>query len=225
MYKRQVYIDSYGGNVDGLAKMVATINEIPNQVITVCMGKAMSAGAILLSCGDYRFCDPFSRVMIHNVGGAAMGDLVDQKASVQEGERLNERFNGMLAKNMGKTYDELLKLFLSAPDNRNLYLSPEEAKNLGIVDAVGAPHIVPQVEWTFYAAPEKKRGMNTVVKDQDADLEAILNALSGKPSKKKSKKKAAKKKVTKKKAPVKATKTKATKKKVVKKKTKKKQDA
>ena len=174
-----VYIDSYGGNVDGLAKMVATINEIPNQVITVCMGKAMSAGAILLSCGDYRFCDPFSRVMIHNVGGAAMGDLVDQKASVQEGERLNERFNGMLAKNMGKTYDELLKLFLSAPDNRNLYLSPEEAKNLGIVDAVGAPHIVPQVEWTFYAAPEKKRGMNTVVKDQDADLEAILNALSG----------------------------------------------
>src|ERR1017187_8909277 len=38
-----VYIDSYGGNVDALAKMIATMDEVPNRFVTVCMGCAMSA--------------------------------------------------------------------------------------------------------------------------------------------------------------------------------------
>ena len=56
-----IYIDSYGGYVDSLAKMIATMDEIPNPKVTVCMGKAMSCGAILLSHGDLRFCDQHSR--------------------------------------------------------------------------------------------------------------------------------------------------------------------
>ncbi len=55
-----VYIDSYGGQVDALAKMISTMDEIPNPIITACVGKAMSCGAILLSHGDIRFCDPHS---------------------------------------------------------------------------------------------------------------------------------------------------------------------
>lgn len=206
-----IYIDSYGGSVDALAKMIATMNEIPNKTITVCMGKAMSCGAILLSHGDYRFCDPLSRVMIHNVSSVAWGDVDSLHASVAETERLQKMFIGLLARNCGKTYTEIRKSIKDASDDgKEIYLDAKGAQEYGVVDEVGAPILVPKVLWEYFSAPTKVRGKGFIPKD--ADQAAILEMLGlTEPPKKKSKKKATKKKKPAKKAVKKKTKKKATK--------------
>jgi ATP-dependent Clp protease protease subunit len=137
-----IYIDSYGGYVDSLAKMLETMDEVPNPKITVCMGVAMSCGAILLSHGDIRFCSQHSRVMLHEVSSGAWGKTQDLKVDAHETNRLNEWAMGLLAKNCNikDGYKGLRKVFKDR-DNTDLYLDAKEALAFGIVDAVGVPKV------------------------------------------------------------------------------------
>ena len=136
-----VYIDSYGGAVDALAKMIETLDEIPNPVVTVCMGVAMSCGAILLSHGDVRFLGRHSRVMVHEVSSFAHGDVHDMHSDVKESIRMNEYFLGLLARNCGfKNYSEFRSL-IKTQDGRDRYIIGEEAIKFGIIDAIGLPKI------------------------------------------------------------------------------------
>lgn len=136
-----IHIDSYGGYVDALAKMIETLDEVPNPIVTVCMGKAMSCGAILLSHGDVRFLGRHSRVMVHEVSSGTWGNVQDMKEDVKETVRLNEYFMGMLAKNCGfKNYEEFRSV-LKEQDGRDRYLAGDDAIKFGIVDAIGLPKI------------------------------------------------------------------------------------
>lgn len=136
-----IYIDSYGGYVDALAKMIETLDEVPNPIITCCMGKAMSCGAMLLSHGDVRFLGRHSRVMVHEVSAGTGGDVHDMHADVKETVRLNEYFMGLLAKNCGlKSYAELRKI-IKDQDGRDRYLAGQDAVNFGIVDFIGLPRV------------------------------------------------------------------------------------
>lgn len=136
-----IYIDSYGGYVDALAKMIETLDEIPNPIVTCCMGKAMSCGAMLLAHGDVRFLGKHSRVMIHEISSGTVGNVQDMKDDVNETVRLNEHFMGLLAKDCGfKNYEELRSV-LKDQDGRDRYLVGEEAMKFGIVDAIGLPKI------------------------------------------------------------------------------------
>lgn len=151
-----VYIDSYGGQVDILAKMIATFDEIPNPIITACMGKAMSCGAILLSHGDIRFCDPHARIMVHRVSAATWGDTDDMKNDVAEIERLNRYWLGFLAvnSNMAGGYDELESL-MKSKDGRDRYLTAEEAQEMGVIDVVGRPKIAQATIYEVVNGPDK----------------------------------------------------------------------
>lgn len=136
-----IYIDSYGGYVDSLAKMIETMDEIPNPKVTVCMGKAMSCGAILLSHGDVRYCGKHSRVMVHEVSSMTWGDVHDMATDADETKRLNKHFMNLLAKNSGyKGYDELRKI-IKNKDGRNMYMSAEQAVKFGISDYIGTPSV------------------------------------------------------------------------------------
>lgn len=137
-----VYIDSYGGYVDSLAKMIETIDEVPNPVVTVCMGKAMSCGAILLSHGLFRYCGKHSRVMVHEVSTGAIGDVHDCHNDAKEGVRLNRYFLGLLAKNCGiKGGYEGLRKIIKDRDGREIWLDAKDALNFGLVDKIGLPKI------------------------------------------------------------------------------------
>lgn len=152
-----IYIDSYGGNVDALAKMIATMDEVPNRFITVCMGKAISCGAILLSHGDVRFCDKYSRVMIHNVSSVSWGDVYAMKASSDEGMRLNKIFMGLLAKNCNMSYEKLQENIKAATDSKEIWQSAQDALDFGIVDRIGLPDLVPIIQWACETVPDKER--------------------------------------------------------------------
>jgi ATP-dependent Clp protease protease subunit len=151
-----IYIDSYGGYVDSLAKMLETMDEVPNPKITVCMGTAMSCGAILLSHGDIRFCGQHSRIMLHEVSSGAWGKTQDVKADAHETNRLNEWALGLLAKNcdIKGGYKGLRQIFKDR-DNTDLYLDAKEALDFGIVDAIGTPKLNTTTGFEISAIPPK----------------------------------------------------------------------
>ncbi len=153
-----IYIDSYGGSVDSLAKMIETMDECPNQFVTVTLGKAMSAGAILLSHGDIRFCGRNSRVMIHEVLSSTGGNVHDMHADSQEVMRLNKHFIGLMATNckISGGYDGIRAMF-KEKDERDLYLGADEALKFGIVDYIGIPKIVPSMAYDIVLLPPKSR--------------------------------------------------------------------
>ena len=152
-----IYIDSYGGLVDSLASMIETIDEVPNPIITVAMGKAMSCGAILLSHGDLRWIGKHSRVMIHEVSSGTGGDVHDMYADAVETKRLNKYFLGLLAKNCGIKggYDGLRKL-IKARDGRDIYLDAQSALKFGIVDAIGTPSVRSYTAFDIGSTPPKQ---------------------------------------------------------------------
>jgi len=141
-----VYIDSYGGYVDSLAKMIETMDNVPNRFATIASGKAMSCGAILLSHGDIRWCGPYSRIMIHNIQGGTWGDAYDKQQSTHETMRMQKVFMGLLAKNCGITYKQLEEQIKSSMSSKEVWLDAESAIEFGITDHVGCPFFINTVQ-------------------------------------------------------------------------------
>lgn len=127
------YINSPGGSVyDGLA-IYDTMQHLKCDVATYGMGLQASMGAFLLSSGTKgrRFLLPNATVMIHQPSAGTQGKVSDMEISLKEGIRLKKRLTEILAKNCGKTYDELEKA-----QDRDNWMSAEEAKKFGLVDEV-----------------------------------------------------------------------------------------
>lgn len=128
-----IMINSPGGSVyDGLA-VIDTMNYIKSDVSTMCVGMAASMGAVLLSSGTKgkRFILPHSRVMIHQVSSGMEGKISDLKISLEQASKCQKDTYTILAKQMGKTYEEIEELCKN--DN---WFHGQEAVDLGIVDAV-----------------------------------------------------------------------------------------
>lgn len=152
-----IYIDSYGGYVDALAKMIETMEEVPNPLITCVIGKAMSCGAILLAHGDIRYVGRHSRVMIHEVSAGTHGDVHEMKNDVAETERLNQYWLGQLAKKckIEGGYTSLRKM-IKERDGRDIYLSAEDAVKFGVADIVGTPTVKTYTSFEISDTPIKK---------------------------------------------------------------------
>lgn len=129
----QFYINSYGGDVTAGLAIYDTLQHINSNVRTICVGKAMSMGAVLLSGGTKgkRFVLPNATVMIHQALGGAKGQSSDVEIEAAELKRTKDTLNKILAENCGKTFEEVVK-----DTDRNFYLHGQEAVDYGIVDAV-----------------------------------------------------------------------------------------
>ncbi len=127
------YINSPGGSVsDGLA-IYDTMKLIKAPVYTTCIGMAASMGAFLLSAGEkgFRHALPNSRIMIHQPSGGAGGQSTDIQIQAREIERLRKLIDEILAKNTGKTAEQINK-----DCERDYYMSATEALKYGLVDKV-----------------------------------------------------------------------------------------
>lgn len=128
-----IYINSPGGSVvDGLG-VIDTINFVPCDIATTCVGMAASMGAVLLSCGEKgkRLVLPHSRVMIHQVSSSQSGTLADLEIELEQTLRCKKDVYEILAKNTGKTYEQIEK-----DCDRNFWLIGKEAVDYGIADKV-----------------------------------------------------------------------------------------
>lgn len=149
-----VYIDSFGGDAYALLTMISAMESVPNQIITCALSKAMSAGALLLSCGDIRYASPHTSIMIHEVSAGTVGHIDDISIQHENLLKMNERLMKMLVKkcNIKGGLPALKKLLT---EKRDLYLDADEAVKFGIVDHIGVPtlHRALQVQHVVVSNP------------------------------------------------------------------------
>lgn len=128
-----IYINSPGGEIDGLMAMYDTIQYIKPQVSTVCMGLAASAAAVLLAAGapGKRFALPNARVLIHQPHGGAQGQAVDIEIQAKEIIRMRDTLNQILADHTGQPLERVTK-----DTDRDFIMSAAEAKDYGMIDEV-----------------------------------------------------------------------------------------
>ena len=131
-----LYINSPGGMVSAGLAVYDTIQYIKSPITTICMGMAMSFGAMLLACGSKgkRYALPHSRIMIHQPlihGGGISGSATDIDIEAKEIMNMKDKLIKILSKHSGQTETKIRH-----DSERNFYLSAEEAKHYGIVDEV-----------------------------------------------------------------------------------------
>lgn len=128
-----LYINSPGGVVTAGLAIYDTIQFIKPDVSTLCIGQAASAAALLLCAGadGKRYALPNSRVMIHQPLGGFRGQATDIEIHAREILTVRERLNAIMAKHTKKTTEQIM-----TDTDRDHFLSAEEAKSYGIIDAV-----------------------------------------------------------------------------------------
>ena len=128
-----LYINSPGGSVTAGMSVYDTMQFIKPDVSTMCIGQAASMGAFLLSAGtrEKRFCLPNSRIMIHQPSGGAQGQATDIHIQAQEILKTKDRLNRLFAVHTGRSMDKIAE-----DTERDTFMSAEEAKDYGLVDAV-----------------------------------------------------------------------------------------
>ena len=137
-----IIIDSYGGEVYALLKMIDIIKSSTVPVATICMGKAMSCGAVLLTCGaeGHRYMAPTATVMIHDAATYAMGKCEEIKAEAKEIERLNKLIFKVMADNCGKEAGYFSKL-VHEKGHADWFLDADECKKHGMVNHLRIPKV------------------------------------------------------------------------------------
>jgi ATP-dependent Clp protease protease subunit len=128
-----LYINSPGGIVTAGLAIYDTMQYIRPQVSTLCIGQAASMGSLLLAAGapGKRYALPNSRVMIHQPSGGAQGQASDIEIQAREILALRRRLNEIYVKHTGQTMERV-----EAAVERDTFMSPEEAKEFGLVDQV-----------------------------------------------------------------------------------------
>lgn len=130
----KLYINSPGGVVTSGMVIYDTMQMISSPVSTICMGMAASMGSILLSGGakGKRYIFPHGEVMIHQPSiGGAQGTSADLEIIAQQIAKTKELGAQILAKNCGKTLEQVLKDF-----DRDYWMDANEALKYGIVDGI-----------------------------------------------------------------------------------------
>lgn len=128
-----LYINSPGGVVTAGLAIVDTMNHIKNDVSTVCVGLAASAGALILSAGEKgkRYALENSEIMIHQPLGGVQGQAADIEISARQILKIRETLNKILAKNTGQPLSRIEK-----DVDRDYYMSADDARKYGLIDKV-----------------------------------------------------------------------------------------
>ncbi len=128
-----LYINSPGGSVTAGLAIYDTMQFLKCPVTTYCVGQAASMAAVLLAAGNKgkRYALPNARIMIHQPWGGVQGQASDISIQAKEILRLRDRINEILSLHTGKPLDAI-----SRDTDRDFFMSPQEAKEYGIVDEV-----------------------------------------------------------------------------------------
>jgi len=134
------YINSPGGVVTSGLAIYDTMQYVRPQIMTVCIGQAASMGSLLLASGTKgkRYALPNARIMIHQPSGGAQGQATDIEIQAREILSLRSRLNQIYVKHTGQP----LAVIEQAVE-RDKFLSPDEAKDFGLVDQVVVSRPVP----------------------------------------------------------------------------------
>ena len=127
------YINSPGGLVTSGMGIYDTMQYIKPPVSTLCIGQASSMGSFLLAAGEKgkRFSLPNSRIMVHQPSAGYQGQATDIEIHAKEIMALKDRLNKIYSKHTKRSELEIKKAL-----ERDNFMTPVEAKNFGLIDAV-----------------------------------------------------------------------------------------
>lgn len=128
-----LYINSPGGSVTASLAIYDTVQFVKPAVSTICMGQAASGAALLLSAGTKgkRYALPHARIMIHQPYGGVQGQATDIQIQAKEIIRMKEELNRIFARHTGQPIERIER-----DSERDFFMSPQEAKEYGIIDEV-----------------------------------------------------------------------------------------
>lgn len=130
-----MYVNSPGGSVPDMLAIYDTMQYVHCDIVTVCLGEAASAAAILLAGGTpgKRAALPNATILIHQprTGGAYQGQVSDLEIQAAEIERIRNRLDEILAGHTGQDPAKIRK-----DTDRDNILTAEQAKEYGIIDEV-----------------------------------------------------------------------------------------
>jgi ATP-dependent Clp protease protease subunit len=132
-----IYVNSPGGSVYAGLAIYDTMQYIKPEVQMICIGVAMSMGALLLAGGasGKRMALPNSKILIHQLSGGFEGQATDIEIHAKEIINVRGRLDQIIAKHTGQPLDKVAK-----DTERDYFMSAEEAKAYSIVDRVIEHH-------------------------------------------------------------------------------------
>ena len=133
----EFYLSTYGGSADDMFALydMMKIVEEDTDIVTIGMGKVMSAGVLILAAGTKgkRKIGRNCRVMIHSViagNHGSLPNLINEMEAIQD---LQELYIDRLVEETKMTKKQMKKLL---EQKVNIYLSAEEAVKHGIADII-----------------------------------------------------------------------------------------
>ena len=128
-----MYINSPGGSFTALTAIYDTMQFVRPDIMTICLGQAASAAAILLAGGTKgkRMALPNSRILIHQPYSEGGGQASDIELQAKEILRMRELLEIMLEKHSTKSKEQI-----SADIERDKILTAQEAVEYGLIDQV-----------------------------------------------------------------------------------------
>src|ERR671932_1626260 len=130
-------INSPGGQVYSGLAIYDTMQYVKCDVQTICVGIAMSMGAVLLAGGTRgkRMALPNAKILIHQVSGGFQGQATDIEIQARETIALKRRLEEIMSEHTGRPVEEV-----RGDTERDYFMSSEEAKAYGIIDRVISEH-------------------------------------------------------------------------------------
>ncbi|WP_217922916.1 ATP-dependent Clp endopeptidase proteolytic subunit ClpP [Miltoncostaea oceani] len=132
-----IYINSPGGSVYAGMAIYDTMQFIKPDVSTICMGIAMSMGALLLAAGapGKRMALPNAKIMIHQLSGGFSGQSSDIEIHAREALAMRKRLDEIIAKHTGQPIEKV-----RTDTERDYFMNADVARDYGIVDKVIESH-------------------------------------------------------------------------------------
>lgn len=128
-----LWINSPGGSVPAMLAIMDTMRLIPNDVSTLALGLACSAGQFLLSTGTHgkRYALPHARILMHQGSAGIGGTAVDIELQADELRATRDTVLGIIAEATGQSVATIGEDSL-----RDRWYSAQQAKDYGFVDHV-----------------------------------------------------------------------------------------
>jgi len=126
-------VDSYGGYVDSMFAITDMMDIMTYDVRTICVGKAMSAGAFIFTCGtkDKRFMTRKAQLMYHQIWSCQHGTLSDIDIEVENTKHMQKLLIDEVAARSKMNSKQVEKLI-----DRDAYVYPQQAIKLGLCDGI-----------------------------------------------------------------------------------------
>ena len=129
----ELLIDSYGGHYYSAMGIASVIASSKTPVHTICVGKSMSAGFIILIAGHRRSAYALSTMMYHQLSGGVIGKLTEMVEKTEESLKMEEVMDAFVIYRTNIKPKKLKKINKAKKD---WFMDTEKALKLGVIDEI-----------------------------------------------------------------------------------------